>query len=349
MRQVFGLPCDVPVVVQGMGRMGCAHARLMRAYGTNVVGGVSGAGRPQPRSDLPVFKSCHEAVSVTGAQASAVMVPAFEVEAAVIEAVDAGVRLVVTVTEGVPVHDAARILRRVRAAGAIWIGPTTPGLAVPSQLKLGFLPDVALMPGPVGVISKSGTLSYEVCYRLVRRGIGQSLWVGVGSDAVKGVSFSDLVPQFSNDPNTQALLVIGEIGGAEEEMLAGTLAAGGFSKPVVALIAGASAPNDVAMGHAGAIVHGEHGTFAAKERALRAAGATVCATIQDAVEAVVAAVSVSHPQRQAGSWDESPKHGRRQSLRSRGDDAWISGSPMSSGRSSRRRAGLPRTSSSRGR
>jgi succinyl-CoA synthetase alpha subunit len=173
-----------------------------------------------------------------------------------------------------------------RERGAVVIGPSTPGLAVPGQMKIGFLPDAALLPGSLGVMSKSGTLSYEICYRLARRGVGQSLWIGSGGDPVKGTRFSDLVLLFNSHAETKALLVIGEIGGTEEEELADALMRERFSKPVFALLAGATAPEGVTMGHAGALIHGTRGTAGSKIAALRAAGVRVHTTMHDLVEDV---------------------------------------------------------------
>jgi succinyl-CoA synthetase alpha subunit len=277
------------VLVQGItGRTGRAHSRMMRAYGTKIVAGVSP--RAEPVDDVPVFRSCAEAVAATGATASVVFVGADALLGAIGEAVAAGIDLIVTPTEGMPVHDALAALALVRAAGARWIGASTPGLAVPGEAKLGFIPEVALAPGPVGIMSKSGTLSYEVGYRLVQRGLGQSVWVGVGGDPVKGTRYADLVPYFAAEPRTRALVVIGEIGGSEEEELAAALAAQRFAKPVLALIAGRSAREGVTMGHAGAMVHGDAGSWVSKAAALERAGATVFATVADLIDAVPAAL-----------------------------------------------------------
>jgi len=281
------------VLVQGInGRAGRTHARLMRRYGTQIVAGVSRSGGSV--DGIPVYATCAEAVAATGAVASVAMVSPLAVAAAVEEAVAAGIKLVVTVAEGMPVADAVRTLKRVRAAGVRWIGASTPGIAIPGRLKLGFLPDVALAPGDLGVMSKSGTLSYEVCYRLVSRGLGQSLWVGVGGDPVKGTRFRDLLPVFAADRNTAAVVVIGEIGGSEEEELATAIVGSGFRKPVYALVAGRTAREGLTMGHAGALVHGATGTFESKRAALTAAGVRVFARIQDLVDAVVSAPGSSN-------------------------------------------------------
>lgn len=276
-----------PVIMQGItGRAGRSHCRLMRAYGTNIVAGVSPRAAGTEIDGVPVFATCADAVASTGAGASVLFVGAEQLLGAIEEAVEAGIELIVTPTEGMPVHDAAAAKRITLAAGVTWIGPSTPGMAVPGEAKLGFLPQTCLAPGALGVMSKSGTLSYESCYRLVQRGVGQSVWVGVGGDPVKGVRFADLVPFFAADERTAAVLVIGEIGGAEEEQFAASLAAHRFPKPVFALVAGRSAPEGLSMGHAGALVHGAHGTYAAKQAALAAAGVTVCASIDAMVQAV---------------------------------------------------------------
>src|SRR4051794_32242944 len=173
----------VPVIIQGItGRAGRTHAQLMQRYGTQVVGGVaaSGSATLAPIGGIPVFATCREAVAQTGARASLIMVPPLKVLAAAEEALAGGCELLVCITEGVPVHDAVKLVRQARDRGAVCIGPSTPGIAVPGRMKIGFLPDAALVPGPIGVMSKSGTLSYEICYRLGQRGLGQSLWIGVG-------------------------------------------------------------------------------------------------------------------------------------------------------------------------
>jgi succinyl-CoA synthetase alpha subunit len=207
---IGSLSRDTPVIIQGItGRMGRTHAALMRAYGTNIVGGTSTRTDVREVAGTPVFTTCAEAVRQTGAVASVAMAPPIETLGAVQEALAAGIRLIVTVAEGVPLHDAIRIGRAVRDAGAVWIGASTPGLAVPGDCKLGFLPDVCLSPGPIGIMSKSGTLSYEVGYRLVREGLGQSLWVGVGGDPVKGVRFADLLPVFFDDVSSTLAIDLG--------------------------------------------------------------------------------------------------------------------------------------------
>lgn len=296
----FRLAVDrhTPVIVQGItGRAGRRHAPMMRTAGTAIVGGVSARADAREVEGIPVFADCAQAVQATGARASVVLVGPEQVQAAVFEALAAGIDLVVTPTEGVPLHDALRIRAAVTAAGAVWIGASTPGLAIPGEAKLGFLPDVSLAPGPVGIASKSGTLSYEAGYRLVQAGLGQSAWIGVGGDPVKGTRFADLVPWFSRHGTTEAVLLIGEIGGTEEEEFAATVASAAFDKPVVALIAGRTAPGGVSMGHAGAITWGTHGTWEAKRDALERAGALVCGSLPEAVQAIGRALGRQHASR----------------------------------------------------
>jgi len=278
---------NTPVLVQGItGRAAQLHTRLMLAYGTRIVAGTSSRADAEPVEGVPVFPDCAQAVAATGATASITMVPPLAVADAVAQAIGAGIRLVVSIAEGVPVHDAMRIRRLAEQAGATWLGASTPGLCIPGEMKLGFLPDAALLPGPIGVISKSGTLSYEVCYRLKQLGLGQSAWIGVGGDLVKGTRFPDLLPYFAGDPRTQALVVVGEIGGTEEEDLATAIAATGFAKPTFVLIAGSKAREGVTMGHAGALVHGTSGTVASKTRAIEAAGGQAFTNIDTLVMAV---------------------------------------------------------------
>ncbi len=275
-----------PVIVQGAtGRAGSAHVRRMKDYGTNIVAGVSARAAGTSVEGLPVFADCRAAVAATGAQVSVVMVTPNGVLAAIEDALGAGIKLMVTVAEGVPVHDALRAGRLVRDAGATWVGASTPGLAIPGEMKLGFLPNVSLRPGPLGMMSKSGTLSYETGYRLATMGLGQSIWVGVGGDPVKGVRFPDLLDLFLKDERTRGIVLIGEVGGSEEEDFADALAKAKNPKPVYALVAGRGAKEGVAMGHAGALTFGDVGTFTSKQARLEAAGARVFATIEDLIAA----------------------------------------------------------------
>jgi succinyl-CoA synthetase alpha subunit len=278
---------DTPVIVHGIsGRAGGMHARLMRRYGTNIVAGVSSRASAGDIDGIPVFADCRSAVAATHAEVCVAFIAAYHLLGVIEEAVASGIRYLVTPTEGLPVHDALRAKRLVQEAGVLWVGASTPGIAVAGQARLGFLPDASLLPGRLGLMSKSGTLSYEAGYRLARRGVGTSVWVGVGGDPVKGVRYADLVPFYAADEGTDSLLIIGEIGGHEEEELAAALREHRFAKPVYAVIAGRTAPEGVAMGHAGALVHGSHGTFVSKKAALEGAGAQVFDTLESMVRAV---------------------------------------------------------------
>ena len=278
-----------PVIVQGItGRAGKMHSRLMMQYGTRIVGGVSPGAKVSEVNRAQVFANCADAVAKTGARASVLLVGAMQLLEAMQDAVAAGIRYLVTPTEGMPVHDALKAWKLCRETGTVWIGGSTPGMAIPGEVKLGFLPDDSLKPGALGLMSKSGTLSYEAGYRLALRGVGTSAWVGVGGDPVKGTRFADLVPFYASDSKTEALLIIGEIGGSEEEEFAQALRAHQFTKPAFALIAGRSAPEGVTMGHAGALVHGSHGNYAAKRAALEAAGVQVFSNLNEMVEGISA-------------------------------------------------------------
>ena len=275
------------VILQGIsGRAGRLHSRLMRDYGTNLVGGVSPSKNVNEINGIPLFPDCAPAVAATGATISVALVGAYDLLSAMQDAVAAGIKMIVTPTEGMPVHDALKAKRLTQDAGVLWIGGSTPGMAVAEVAKLGFLPDVSLKSGPLGLMSKSGTLSYESGFRLAQRGVGTSVWIGVGGDPVKGVRYCDLVPFYAADEQTRALLIIGEIGGQDEEDFAQALRTHAFAKPVFALIAGRTAPEGVAMGHAGALTYGSHGGYAAKRAALEAAGVMVFDTLNAMVEGV---------------------------------------------------------------
>jgi succinyl-CoA synthetase alpha subunit len=277
------------VIVQGItGRAGRMHTRLMRDYGTRIVAGVSPKSGDNDVDGVPVFATCRAAVAATGASASVLFVGAEQLLGAIEDAVHAGIRLIVTPTEGMPVHDALRARCLTRDAAVTWIGASTPGMAVAGEAKLGFLPEASLRRGALGLMSKSGTLSYESGLRLAQRGVGTSIWIGVGGDTVKGTRFAELVPFFAADQQSEGLLIIGEIGGSEEEDFAAALTAQRFTKPVFALIAGKSSPEGVTMGHAGALVHGSHGGYAAKKAALEKAGATVFGSLDDMTNAIAA-------------------------------------------------------------
>jgi succinyl-CoA synthetase alpha subunit len=278
--------CDAStkVLVQGItGRDGSFHTRSMLAYGTRVVAGVTpGKGGQTFEGTVPVFDTVAEAVAATGAEASVVFVPPPAAAGAICEAADAGCRLVVCITEGVPVRDMLRVMPYVQERGARLIGPNCPGLICPGQTKLGILPTNIVKPGGVGVVSRSGTLTYEVVFQLTQAGLGQSTCLGIGGDPVIGTDFLDALAAFAQDPATRALVLIGEIGGDAEERAAQFIKEN-LKIPVVAFIAGRTAPPGKRMGHAGAIVTGGGGTAADKEKALAAVGIPVAARPADIV------------------------------------------------------------------
>jgi len=290
LERLFDISERIPTLIQGIsGRVGRRHTALMRKYGTDIVAGVIAQDRSLPDNEVdgvPVFRSCQAAVESTGAIASVVFVRPFDVLPAMEDAIAGGIKLIVTVTEGMPVADAVRARALVAAAGARWIGASTPGIAAPGRFKLGFLPDTSLRPGSLGIMAKSGTLSYEVNYRLAQSGLGQSLWVGVGGDPVKGTRFAELIPFFENDPNTEAIVLIGEIGGNEEEEFAAAVSRLAVSKPIFAIVAGQGVRDGVVMGHVGAVVQGDSGTFLSKKSALDNAGVRVFESIRSLTTAL---------------------------------------------------------------
>jgi succinyl-CoA synthetase alpha subunit len=261
------------VVVQGLtGQAGAFHARQCREYGTEVVGGVVPGKGGTTHEGLPVFDTVAQAVDATGADVSLVFVPAAWAADAVMEAAAAGVRLVVCITEGVPALDEVRVKEFLARTSTRMVGPNCPGVITPGQCKVGIMPGYIHRPGRVGVVSRSGTLTYEAVWQLTERGIGQSTCIGIGGDPVVGTTFVDALELFLADEGTDAVLMIGEIGGTAEEEAARYYAASGSAKPVAAFVAGATAPPGKRMGHAGAIIAGGKGTAADKEVALRAAG-----------------------------------------------------------------------------
>jgi succinyl-CoA synthetase alpha subunit len=277
---------DTRLIIQGItGRAARMHLALMREMGTVVVAGVT-PGRGGGEVDgVPIYDTVSEARERTGGNCSLLILPPAAVRDGLLEAIDAATPLVVCVSEGAPIHDMLIVLERLRRADGRTrvIGPNCPGLVSPGLAKVGMLPNSCSVPGAVGVVSRSGTLSYEVSYHLMRRGLGQSTWVGVGGDPLKGSEFGDLLPLFAADPATRVVLLLGEIGGTDEERAA-ELIAGGFPKPVVALIAGRSAPSGRQMGHAGALISGNRGSYAGKVAALRAAGALIAESPAEAAE-----------------------------------------------------------------
>jgi len=275
---------DTRLVVQGItGRDGSFHTRQMIDYGTKVVAGVTpGKGGRKFDESVPVFDTVARAVEETGANASVIYVPAAFAASAIFEAADAGVDLIVCITEGVPVADVMKALPYVREKGARLIGPNCPGLIAPGVGKIGILPGQIVMPGPVGIVSRSGTLTYEVIFQLTRHGIGQSTCVGIGGDPLIGTDFVDCLRAFEDDPDTRAVAMIGEIGGTDEQVAA-AFVRDHMTKPVVGFIAGQTAPPGRRMGHAGAIISGSAGTAAEKMTAFRECGIAVAQRPADVV------------------------------------------------------------------
>jgi len=266
---------ETRVLVQGItGHQGTVHTRQMLAFGTRVVAGTTPGKAGQTVEGVPVFDSVRDAVDRTGANASVIFVPAPFAKDALLEAVDAGVRLSVVVTEHIPFHDMLTMYHYAKAHGARIIGPNCPGIAAPGKAKVGIIPNVVFRPGRVGVISRSGTLTYEIVNGIKERGLGQSTCIGLGGDPVVGTSFVDALPWFEQDPETDLVVLVGEIGGTAEEDAADFLRHH-FTKPVVAYVAGRSAPPGKRMGHAGAIIARGKGTAESKLTALSGAGARV--------------------------------------------------------------------------
>ncbi len=267
------------LLVQGItGKAGAFHARSCMEYGTNVVSGVTPSRGGEKFDDkVPVFDTVFEARRETGCNATMIFVPAPFAADAILEAVDAGVELVVCITEGIPVLDMMRVKAAMEGKPSRLIGPNCPGIITPNQCKIGIMPGYIHTPGKIGVISRSGTLTYEAVWQLTSRGHGQSTCIGIGGDPINGTSHLDALKLFNNDPETEAIILIGEIGGDGEEQAA-HWAAANCKKPLAAFIAGATAPPGRRMGHAGAIVSGGKGTAAGKIDALRAAGFAIAET-----------------------------------------------------------------------
>jgi succinyl-CoA synthetase alpha subunit len=276
--------------VQGLtGREGRFHALRNRAYGTSVVAGVTPGKAGQDVEGIPVFNTVAAAVAETGANTSLVFVPNRFAVDAVYEAVDAGIATIVVITENIPVLDMTRAWNYVRARGAAMVGPNCPGVISPGKANVGIIPGEITHAGPVGLVSRSGTLTYQVMYEMAAAGVGQTTCVGIGGDPVVGSSFVDVLGRFQDDPETEAVVMIGEIGGDEEEKAAAFVAER-LTKPVVAYIAGFEAPPGKRMGHAGAIISGSSGTAQAKAAALEAAGVRVGRNPTETAELAVAAV-----------------------------------------------------------
>jgi succinyl-CoA synthetase alpha subunit len=273
------------LIVQGItGRDGSFHTKQMMEYGTQVVAGVTpGKGGQKFEEKVPIFNTVHQAVEETGANATVIYVPPMFAADAMMEAADAGIPFIVCITEGVPVLDMTRVYPFVKEKGARLLGPNCPGLISPGKSKVGIIPGRICTPGPIGLVSRSGTLTYEVVFQMTRAGMGQTTCVGIGGDPINGTNFIDCLAAFEADAETEAVVMIGEIGGTDEQEAAAFVKAN-MKKPVVGFIAGQTAPPGRRMGHAGAIISGSTGTAAEKIQAFKDAGIGVAQRPIDVVE-----------------------------------------------------------------
>ena len=281
---------NTKVLCQGFtGRQGTFHSEQALAYGTQMMGGVTPGKGGQMHLNLPVFNTMREAVRLTGANASVIYVPASYAADSIMEAADAGIEVIVCITEGIPVMDMLNVKAALRANGAKLIGPNCPGIITPDECKIGIMPGFIHQRGKVGIVSRSGTLTYEAVHQTTRLGLGQTTCVGIGGDPIKGLDFIDCLALFQADAETEAIILVGEIGGTREEEAADYIKQH-ITKPVAGYIAGRTAPSGKRMGHAGAIIAGGSGTAEAKMRALQAAGVEVAQSPADMGAAVLRAM-----------------------------------------------------------
>ena len=279
------------VLVQGLtGREGTFHTEQMKSYGTNVVAGVSPGKGGTTHLGVPIYDTVADAKRDTGADVSGIFVPAPFAADAIMEAAAAGIGLIVCITEGIPLYDMVRARAFVEAAGVRLIGPNCPGVVTAGQAKVGIIPNHINLEGSVGIVSRSGTLTYEVIQGLSQADVGQTTSVGIGGDPILGLSFKEVLALFKADEATRVVIMIGEIGGSDEEAAAEAVLGRGFGKPAIGFISGRTAPPGKRMGHAGAIISGNTGTAASKVQALQRAGALVCDTIEEVVAAAGAAL-----------------------------------------------------------